>query len=128
MFISNGHDAAWVAPWLLAHEELGVEVAAELREYDWVRTGLWSNDPVVAVVGDHAASHHHPAACHLGRSAARPGHPPPRRAGPHRRLPGRRTGPGPLAWALARAAGPPLGPGPDPAAPVVHQAPLPARL
>src|SRR6266545_2038554 len=110
--------------WVLAHEELGVEVAAELREYDWARTGLWSNDTVVAVVGDHAASHHHPAACHLGRPAPRPGQTPPRRARPHRRLPRRRALPRPLACPLPRAAGPPLGPGPDPAAPAVPQAPL----
>src|SRR6266542_4535674 len=83
---------------------------------------------LVAVRGDPAASHHHPAACHLGRPAARPGQTPAHRARPHRRLPRRRALPRPLARPVLRAAWPPLGPGPDPAAPALLEAPLPPRL
>src|SRR6266516_6959726 len=72
-------------------EELRIEVAAELRECGQSVGWLWSNDTVVAVVGDPGASRHHPAACHLGRAPARPGHPPAYRARPRRRLPRRRA-------------------------------------
>ncbi len=89
---------------------------------------LWPNDTVVAVIGDHAAPRHHPAACHLGRPAARASQTPARGARQDRCLPRRRALHRPVARALPHAAGPPLGPSPDPAAAAVFEAPLPARL